>query len=342
MFASMAAKSFCFANCSVKGRVNQLNSCFRREMGGHALKSVSLVRKPRAEYEVIARNTLNILQPHIPTLNSVPDLPDKEDFGDLDLLYKPQPGLDVREIVTQTLRPKEICVNGDVMSFDIGGDFQVDLIRCTNLAFARFFFSYADLGGMLGSLVHAHGLKLGQEGMWVRLGAEDGFAKLPLTEDVQAACDFMAVDFAKWQSGITCTQDVYDMVTACRFFRPDVLATKRSDQRPVLKRYLEQVARMPALIGPAPSAVAEAIRFFKREQQLEEIREAHRARAALAAKLNGHMVLALGVPDRRVGAVLKGFREAEGEEWIRTASGDAIEKRLAAYVTTLSQEAEKD
>lgn len=310
-------------------------------MGGHALKSVSLVRKPRAEYEAIAANTLNILRLHLPTVTSVPELPDKEDFGDLDLLYVSQAGLDIRDVITQQLRPKEIFVNGDVVSFDVGGDFQVDLIRCTNLPFARFFLSYADLGGMLGSLVHAHGLKLGQEGMWVRLGAEDGFAKLPLTDDVRAACDFMAVDYGRWQSGITCTQDMYNLVTSCRFFRPDVLATKRSDQRPTLKRFLEQVARMPAVIGPAPSAVNEAIQFFKREQQLEEIREACRARAALAAKLNGHMVLTLGVPDRRVGAVLKGFREAAGDEWIKTASSDEVQKRLAAYVTALSQEVGK-
>lgn len=296
------------------------------------MKSVPLVRKPRAEYETIAQRTVTALHPHVPSLANVPELPDKADFGDLDLVYRPQVGQDIRALVTQLFRPREISVNGDVTSFDTAENFQVDLIRCSNIPFARFFLSYGDLGGMLGSLVHAHGLKLGQEGMWVRLGAAEGFSKLMLTDDVQAACSFMGVDYNRWVAGITCTQDMYDMVTGCRFFRPDVLATKRADQRPVLKRYLQQVADMPVPSEPAPSAVEEAIRHFKREEELEAIRAACRARAAFASKLNGHMVLALGVPPRHVGVVLGRFREEVGEEWIKTADSAVVAARLAAFV----------
>lgn len=53
-------------------------------MGGHALKTVKCTRKSRSEYTSIKEYVWSVLSSHL-ALATIPELPDKEDFGDLDI-----------------------------------------------------------------------------------------------------------------------------------------------------------------------------------------------------------------------------------------------------------------
>ena len=112
-------------------------------MGGHALKKVITVRKNKIEYNEIKDKVSNLLKSRGIIIDFIPELADKESFGDLDVLWSSShnPNIIMKDDVIELFSPKEIVINGDVISFDLD-DFQIDMIKCKTIEFAKFYFSY--------------------------------------------------------------------------------------------------------------------------------------------------------------------------------------------------------
>lgn len=150
-------------------------------MGGHALKKVIASRISLAQYNWVKDKLAKKLN----NLNSLLifefliDVPGKTDFGDIDILYQVVKEFNIVELIKEIFNPIEIVSNGDVCSFafeinnDLDNDlkvpiyFQVDLIKCVNIDASLFYFSYGDLGGILGRIACAIGLKFGNAGLWI-------------------------------------------------------------------------------------------------------------------------------------------------------------------------------
>ena len=56
-------------------------------MGGHALKKVITVRKNKIEYDEIKYKVSTLLKSRGIIIDFIPELADKESFGDLDVLW---------------------------------------------------------------------------------------------------------------------------------------------------------------------------------------------------------------------------------------------------------------
>lgn len=300
-------------------------------MGGRALKRVATVRKPRAEYEAIKKQVCDTLTGRL-AVTPVPELADKTDFGDLDLMYTRSPDVDIRGLITELFAPIEIVTNGDVTSFAFGEDFQVDLIGVTTVPFAELFYGYGDFGCLLGRMVAARGLKFGQEGLWVRLGTEAQCAKLVLTDDPVMACAYLDIDYGRLKSCAS-MRDVFDLLATCRLF--DAALFRRVDpDRPMQLAFLKYIEGLPKDSKECPQLVEDAIEYFGRRAALEEILAISRRNKERAEKINGRLVMALGVEPRSVGTTLAAFRKSieDYDTWLDATTAEDAAIRLAEFV----------
>ena len=161
-------------------------------MGGKALKKVKASRISMKYYNLIKQE---IFESFEDIMIAFPyESPNKIDFGDLDILYQHFPnksgetGFDLKKFIINKYNTPDIVVNGSVISFaypfssikhlldeidktnQIDNEeiyFQVDFIKSTNLQMSSFYFSFGDLGNILGRIVKYHGLRFGDHGLFL-------------------------------------------------------------------------------------------------------------------------------------------------------------------------------
>ncbi len=243
-------------------------------MGGHALKKVQASRINLEQYNNI-KQIINLkLKEHV-ELEFIIDVPGKLDFGDIDVLYCPfvsdtdsisdsnANSTNIVDLIKKLFNPVEIVPNGPVCSFayyieESDKYFQIDLIRSSNLVMSRFYFSYGDLGGIIGRLTQHKSLTFGSEGLWVvpyyetvkdylvnysdsdnnlllkkhilpninhneskELISRSNFDKVLLTNDPEEICKYIGLDYSKWKDGFGSKQEIFDWVNQSNWFDLD-------------------------------------------------------------------------------------------------------------------------
>jgi len=186
-------------------------------MGGNALKNVVTRRYARAEYYILKQRILNKLQGHIDQYDVPKEFPSKESFGDLDVLMVCPSSIKIRNLIQELFHPTEINHNGDVYSFDFE-EFQIDFILVSKEQFenAIVYFSYSDLGGLIGNICHKIGLKYGIQGLWMNVHTKEfdpttTSTKLILSRNVQQIFDFLGYDYERYMKGFENENEFFSM-----------------------------------------------------------------------------------------------------------------------------------
>ncbi len=215
-------------------------------MGGKALKNVITKRLIKEEYNQIKSKIAFILSPHL-QITFLHELPEKEDFGDLDILYISNEQINIYNLVVQLFHPKEIIKNGTVLSFSYLIEefddntkniyFQIDLIKSQNIDMDLFYFSYGDLGAILGRITKYYGLTFGNAGLWINVekATIDLYIKnhhkiidhisnvnkpIILSESPEEICVYLGLDYEKWNNGFANHLEIYEFITKSTFFNP--------------------------------------------------------------------------------------------------------------------------
>lgn len=240
-------------------------------MGGHALKKVKASRIDINTYNEIK---LDLSKKFSSTLcmEFLIDMPNKTDFGDIDILYLANSQIDIIQLIKQTYNPIEIVLNGDVCSFAyqiiLNNEtkyFQVDLIKCENLEMSRFYFSYGDLGGILGRIAQHIGLKFGSKGLWVCLKSETIYNFLDLDENIdfkknlikelesnnveissitnaqhndiilttkpEDICKYLDLDLVVWTNGFNSKDKIFKWICKSKYFNIDIFRAMNYEHR---------------------------------------------------------------------------------------------------------------
>ena len=137
-------------------------------MGGNALKTVKTVRKVISEYNKTKNDIKKILDENEIKVHFARNLHDKEDHGDLDIFWsaKENVGINMHELIKSIFIPNEIVVNGTIISFDFD-NFQIDMIKVSNIEFSELYFSYGDFGNIAGSMLKKYGLIFKDNGLFI-------------------------------------------------------------------------------------------------------------------------------------------------------------------------------
>lgn len=233
-------------------------------MGGHALKNVLISRIELAQYNKVKLDLIEKLG-LILKLEFLIDVPNKTNFGDIDILYQNINEVNIKQILREIYNPIEIVSNGDVCSFSYqindNGDikyFQVDLIKCINFEMSKFYFSYGDLGGIIGRMTQYIGLKFGSLGLWIcpnsqtinnflhleqnyklKINLETilknqlkdksnynmiinaQYSNIDLTSSPQIICEYLNLDWEEWENGFVSTEQIFKWIIKSKYFNLD-------------------------------------------------------------------------------------------------------------------------
>jgi hypothetical protein len=195
-------------------------------MGGNALASEGARRHAAEEYEQLSREVFGILDGHEFPLHTraIPSYRQKTDFGDLDILVFPLTKKTHKSILRLFEDPPHVA-NGDTLSL-LYKNLQVDLIPVPtrlDLAPARYYYSYNDLGNLLGKLSRAFGLKYGPEGLWLPVRYEDQVVgEILLSKDFHFILEFLGLESRRYDRGFDTLADIYEFVCSSMYFSREI------------------------------------------------------------------------------------------------------------------------
>lgn len=195
-------------------------------MGGNALKEVTTRRYLKDEYFLLVSEVLNKLRTEFPNnqVFVIRAYRSKDSFGDMDLLFESTGSVDWREVLTRLFDSKQIVKNGTVWSFEYK-EFQIDLIMTptSELYASEVYFSYNDLGNLMGRIAHKMGFKYGHDGL--KLIIRDGdyqFAELNVSRDSKKIFEFLGYDFDEYVKGFDTIEDIFKFVVNNQYFNKEI------------------------------------------------------------------------------------------------------------------------
>jgi hypothetical protein len=209
-------------------------------MGGNAMKHVGVEtrRMSKKEYYKTVDEVKELLTRYCPYLemDEVPSYRNKADFGDLDLLVKKDQTNSrppMQQIIRDVFNPKGLVHNSDVISFDYNG-FQVDVISTSveSYDFALSYYSWNDLGNLIGRVAHKMALKFGHDGLWYycRNGTHM-FRDILVTRDLKQALDLLGFSHERFTQGFDSLQDIFEYVSGSQFFNTKLYLLENRNHR---------------------------------------------------------------------------------------------------------------
>jgi len=241
-------------------------------MGGSAL-SVPTGRLPAATYHPLADKLGRALSEAFgATVYTIPAYRSKPDFGDLDLIVESEPimaagGQEALERWSVAYGHSRECfceTNSTVFSFDYRDQstdatgFQVDLLLTprAELDVARSYFSYNDLGNLIGRTAHKMGFSHGHRGLLYPM--RDGthqFQNVVVSQDLDLILPFLGYDPVRFRAGFDDLQDIFNYAASTPYFNKDSFLLEnrnhtsrtRDRKRPTYTAFLTWIAEQSGL-----------------------------------------------------------------------------------------------
>lgn len=234
-------------------------------MGGHALKNVKVVRFNLEEYNDVKDELITLL--NMAGLEcSVPhSRHDKDSFGDLDILVKVRSDIDLKQWIIDILDPVEIVTNV-VHSFsylsipsrfniELNEYYQIDFIPVNSIECGMLYYSYGDIGAIIGKYTSYNGIKFNDNGLGIKIqnkimGIDTNpfysYNIINLTSDPYKVCEILGLDYDKWKT-LSNEDDVFNWVISSKYYTPNAFEfismnkRKRIDSRPMYQNFLKRI-----------------------------------------------------------------------------------------------------
>jgi len=203
------------------------------------------------EMRLVVEELSYMLRHDIPSLRSTRSLPCKLDHGDIDLVYRLEVSLNIKEVLSRILGERIFAThkNGDVYSVlyhceTLGKDIHVDFIHANDLNFRTKlqYYSYNDFSGIFGMLSKKLHFKYGSEGFFKRYHDTRGnWHDLWISYDLMDGLKILGYDPAKWETLQTYDDIATFMLSSpmfdCKYFEHKSLnqSDKKSMKRPVVE-----------------------------------------------------------------------------------------------------------
>lgn len=193
-------------------------------MGGKALKNVQTRRYMADEYHKLVPEVENKLKKIFENkrIVAIPAYSQKESYGDMDVLVEGPFPSDFVERVQAEFNPGELVSNGPVCSFEYK-ELQIDLIRAPSEEYdiSLHYYSFNDLGNLLGKIAHKFGVKYGHDGLYyIHRNGDHVFAEIVLTRDVKKALSFLGLPVEPYLKGFDTLEEVFAFVATSPYFSP--------------------------------------------------------------------------------------------------------------------------
>ncbi len=321
-------------------------------MGGNAIKKVSISRMGPSEYNQVKQLIIDTFGSVI-QIDFAFDKPNKESYGDLDVLYI-HPETTSFVLVDKLIRlfnPVEIVTNGLVTSwaYEYSQDkyFQIDMVKCVNIPMCKFYYSYGDLGNIIGRMTKYHGLKFGHEGLGVSFPNLDS---LMLSSEPKIICGYLGLDWDHWIRGFDSEEEIFKWITkSTRLFDPNIfLASEESNYthrhktqtRPMYGNWIRwlQTNKFEGINVPKQDLSIEALSHFGKTDEYNELVELKAKKEMLKKKINGSKLIKLGIEGKEIAQSIDKFKtwventySVSFDSWVEITDEDIIDQNILKY-----------
>lgn len=313
-------------------------------MGGNALKHVKCIRINKFEYNNIKNDILSKLKDLL-NINALRDLPDKESFGDLDLIYTNNSINNVLQLVISIFNPIEIEINGNVLSFsyvlNVNDYFQIDLIKVKNYDMANFYMSYGDIGNILGRIIKKQNLTFGHEGMWLNYKNN----KIILLDNPKEICDFLELDYNKWEYGFNDMFDIFNWIINCKYFNKNIFNISKLNStyrhrlitRPMFLEFYKYIENIDFKEKEYKIITDEEyINMFNKNKELDEINKYKNIEKLYQNKFSGLIFLEY-IDKKKINIYKDEFikyisKNNNFDEWLSTNDQEYINKTIKSFI----------
>lgn len=318
-------------------------------MGGKAIKKVQVSRFTLENLLKTKHDIINKFSEYL-YIDFPIDLPGKDSFSDFDVLIKLiDPSINILELIIKIYSPEEIIVNGDIISFAYKLEdlyYQIDFIKCKNILMSKFYYSYGDLGAIIGRISKYYGLTFGSDGLWLSLYADTvnqfieseiqeyndliingptdvtwNFGKIDLTNNPELICTYLDFDYKKWIEGFNSIEEIFDWVKNSSYFKVEIFESlncvhkRRALLRPNYQQFIISLFGKIEFKNVATSEISKniqlnALQYFNKKNELVTLLETHKKNKELKDKFNGNLLLESGfvVDPRQLGKFILGFK----------------------------------
>ena len=344
-------------------------------MGGNALQRVWLKRMTPDIYFKLKKYILTIMKESNIECDVPRELPNKDSFGDIDIIYYTKDIIDIRQFIEHNFKPSEMVKNGDVISFDMNVEgmnefknFQIDFIKVhpDSFNFAQFYFSYGDLGSIIGRISNAFGIKFGIDGVWVNIEPISGSFehtvisdKIMLTNNPREFCKFFDLNYDRWDEGFSNITDIFKWIVKTNYFNKDIFMILnhahrvRMEKRKMYQEFLKYIGVDFWKITNADAKHSEiihgiqslAIDYFNKNDVISELKMKKLEIKERNRKFNGNKFIKNGITGKEIGIMITKIqnyiegmnKETTFEQWITNTSEEDIDKFIEIFCKTHSK-----
>ena len=213
-------------------------------MGGNALKNHETRRYTKDEYLALERRIFADFKDLFDTYPlRIPYYSSKESFGDMGLIIAANelpPDWNQILINFYNLDESMYSSNGGVFSFAVE-NFQIDLITAKDYpaaVMAVSYFSYGDLGNLIGRIFHKLGMKYGHKGLSLVIRPDDNahvMNEILLTQDMQIILSILGLSYEKYQAGFEDLDDIFRYVASSKYFDSDIYLFHNRNHKAVIR-----------------------------------------------------------------------------------------------------------
>lgn len=320
-------------------------------MGGNALGFETL-RLNANEYHKLAEVITDI----VPGAVLIPSYRQKPNFGDMDLLY--EKGLiepyELKFRLEEHFELQGESKNGDVLSVGVNvvvpystlETFQLDFIGvpADSFNFSYNYFSYNDMGNLLGRVARRIGLKFGHKGLfYIQRDGDQVLKEHLLTNKFSIALDHLGYDVDRYYEGFDTLEDMFKFVMSSRFYdfnkfdlsQRNHKARIRDEKRPNYRAFLEYATKNPKVQNIMPEEGGRTYAFGAFPQFYKdyfEILDAHNLHKEFKAKYNGNLVMRVtGLQGKELGNFMNRIKPFMIPENIKNLRVDVIENIVGAF-----------
>jgi hypothetical protein len=326
-------------------------------MGGSAIKTVSIKRLPKEEFEPYTRDVVSKLLTKFSYASPLRYYHNKPDFGDLDIvmnLSEDKSRDDTTATIIELFNSREIHKNGNTYSFEYK-KFQVDLIftKDEDIQSTEFYFSYNDLNNLVGRIAHKFDLKFGFDGLNFVIRDHHGslFKRILISKDERKIYEFLGLSYGKFLQGFDEVSDIFDFVISSPYFDSEIFNYEnlnhqnrtRNKKRKNYAGFLEYLQKHNICksypFEKDKSKYIQVIDTYFPEAQLikrlDEIQTEFQYQRSLREKFNGDLVMKLtGLHGKDLGKFIYNFKKQyhDFQEYIETKPKEEIMSDIIYYL----------
>jgi len=317
-------------------------------MGGNAIKKVLISRMNLDEYKQV-KQTITYAFATILQIDFAFDKPGKESYGDLDVLYISNSNIVLKDEIFRLFKPVEIVTNGLVISwaYEYSQDkyFQIDMIKCVKIPMCKFYYSYGDLGNIIGRMTKYHGLKFGHEGLYACIINLDC---IELSSDPKSICEYLNLDWDQWVKGFESEEKIFKWIISSKLFVLNIfLGSKESnymhrhkiETRPMYGNWIIWLESQKLdSSNQRQDLTMKALEHFGKINIYNQLVELKEKQEMLKRKFNGSKLIRAGIDKKIIGIKIQEFKnwientqKINFENWIEITDDKIIDENILNY-----------